>query len=121
MNRLPDSVERRGADGVTFTRVATRRLAVGDVIRVLPGEAFPADGRITEGSTQADEALLTGESTPVARPLGSAVVAGSYNLQAAVQVCVERVGSATRFAQIVAPLETLDLLLGHDLLECGMQ
>lgn len=109
MNRLPDSVERRGADGATFTRVATRRLAVGDVIRVLPGEAFPADGRITEGSTQADEALLTGESTPVARPLGSAVVAGSYNLQAAVQVCVERVGSATRFAQIVALMESASL------------
>ncbi|KRC36156.1 cation-translocating P-type ATPase [Acidovorax sp. Root219] len=108
MNRLPDSVERRGADGA-FTRVATRRLAVGDVIRVLPGEAFPADGRITDGSTQADEALLTGESTPVARPQGSAVVAGSYNLQAAVQVRVEGTGSATRFAQIVALMESASL------------
>lgn len=109
MNRLPDSVERRSAHGLTFTRVATRRLAVGDVIRVLPGEAFPADGRITEGCTQADEALLTGESTPVARPLGSAVVAGSYNLQAAVQVRVEGVGGATRFAQIVALMESASL------------
>lgn len=108
MNRLPDSVERRNADGA-FSRVATRRLAVGDVIRVLPGEAFPADGRITEGSTQADEALLTGESTPVARPLGSTVVAGSYNLQAAVQVRVEGTGSATRFAQIVALMESASL------------
>jgi Cu2+-exporting ATPase len=109
MNRLPDSVERRGADGSTFTRVATRRLAVGDVIRVLPGEAFPADGRITEGGTQADEALLTGESTPVARPLGSSVVAGSYNLQSPVLVCVQGTGSATRFAQIVALMESASL------------
>ncbi|MGV3681171.1 MAG: heavy metal translocating P-type ATPase [Acidovorax sp.] len=109
MNRLPDSVERRDADGSTFTRVATRRLAVGDVIRVLPGEAFPADGRITEGNTQADEALLTGESTPVARPLGSRVVAGSYNLQAPVQVRVESVGGDTRFAQIVALMESASL------------
>ena len=108
MNRLPDSVLRRGADG-QFVRVATRRLAVGDVVRVLPGEAFPADGVITQGSTQADEALLTGESTPVARPLGSTVTAGSYNLQAPVEVRVQGTGGATRFAQIVALMESASL------------
>ena len=108
MNRLPDSVERRSADG-SFVRVATRRLAVGDTIRVLPGEAFPADGRITRGSTQADESLLTGESTPVARPVGSVVTAGSYNLQAPVEVQVEGTGGQTRFAQIVALMESASL------------
>ena len=108
MNRLPDSVERRAADG-SFTRVATRRIGVGDTIRVLPGEAFPADGRITAGSTHADEALLTGESTPVARPVGSSVTAGSYNLQAPVEVLVEGTGGQTRFAQIVALMESASL------------
>ena len=108
MNRLPDSVERRGTDGA-FTRVATRRLAAGDTIRVLPGEAFPADGRITSGHTQADEALLTGESTPVTRPLGSTVTAGSYNLQSPVEVRVEGLGTQTRFAQIVALMESASL------------
>ncbi|MCW8163864.1 cation-translocating P-type ATPase [Verminephrobacter aporrectodeae subsp. tuberculatae] len=108
LNRLPDSVERRGADGA-FSRVATRRLAAGDVIRVLAGEAFPADGCITEGSTQVDEALLTGESTPVARSVGGAVAAGSHNLQAPVQVRVEGVGEQTRFAQIVALMESAAL------------
>ncbi|CAN7506284.1 heavy metal translocating P-type ATPase [Acidovorax sp. LjRoot194] len=108
MNRLPDSVERRGAKG-NFTRVATRRLVPGDTIRVLPGEAFPADGRITRGSTQADEALLTGESTPVARPLGSTVTAGSYNLQSPVEVLVQGTGAQTRFAQIVALMESASL------------
>ncbi|WP_372588154.1 heavy metal translocating P-type ATPase [Acidovorax sp. BLS4] len=108
MNRLPDSVERLQADGA-FVRVAVRRLAVGDTVRVLPGEAFPADGRIMRGDTLADEALLTGESTPVARPEGSAVTAGSYNLQSAVQVKVERVGADTRFAQIVALMESASL------------
>nr|WP_225980299.1 cation-translocating P-type ATPase [Paracidovorax avenae] len=105
MNRLPDSVERRGADGA-FTRVAVRRLAVGDVVRILPGEAFPADGRIERGSTQVDEALLTGESTPLARAEGAAVTAGSYNLRAPVEVHVERVGGDTRFAEIVALMES---------------
>ena len=108
MNRLPDSVERRAADG-SFARVATRRIGVGDTVRVLPGEAFPADGRITAGNTHADEALLTGESTPVARPVGSSVTAGSYNLQAPVEVLVEGTGGQTRFAQIVALMESASL------------
>ena len=108
MNRLPDSVERRTADG-SFVRVATRRVVAGDTIRVLPGEAFPADGRITLGSTHADESLLTGESTPVARPVGSTVTAGSYNLQAPVEVHVEGTGGQTRFAQIVALMESASL------------
>lgn len=108
MNRLPDSVERRAADG-SFVRLATRRVVVGDTIRVLPGEAFPADGRITLGNTHADESLLTGESTPVPRPVGSMVTAGSYNLQAPVEVHVEGTGGQTRFAQIVALMESASL------------
>lgn len=105
MNRLPDSVERRGADGA-FERVAVRRLGVGDVIRMLPGEAFPADGLILEGQTLADESLLTGESRPLPRGVGSRVIAGSHNLSAAVLVQVEHTGTDTRFAQIVALMES---------------
>jgi Cu2+-exporting ATPase len=105
MNRLPDSVERRGTDGI-FERVAVRRLGAGDVIRVLPGEAFPADGLILEGATLADESLLTGESRPLPRSVGSAVIAGSHNLSAAVLVQVEHTGADTRFAQIVALMES---------------
>ena len=108
MNRLPDSVERQGTDGA-FSRVATRRLAVGDIVRVLPGEAFPADGVILRGHTRADEALLTGESTPVLRQEGSLVTAGSYNLQAPVEVAVQRLGAQTRFGQIVALMESASL------------
>lgn len=105
MNRLPDSVERRNADG-GFERVAVRRLAAGDVIRVLPGEAFPADGHILQGSTLADESLLTGESRPLPRGEGASVIAGSHNLAAAVVVQVAHTGSQTRFAQIVALMES---------------
>jgi len=108
MNRLPDSVERQSEDG-SFERVAIRRLQVGDVVRVLPGEAFPADGCIVAGSTQADEALLTGESTPVPKGAGAVVTAGSYNLRAAVQVHVQSLGPETRFGQIVALMESASL------------
>jgi Cu2+-exporting ATPase len=108
MNRLPESVQRRTVSG-TFERVAVRRLAVGDIVQVLPGEAFPADGCIIRGDTLADEALLTGESTPVPRPQGSHVTAGSYNLQSVVEVRVDGVGQTTRFAQIVALMESASL------------
>lgn len=108
MNRMPDSIERLGADGA-FTRVSVRRLAVGDVVRVLPGEAFPGDGTLAEGQTSADEALLSGESRPVPKAPGDAVLAGSYNLAAAVKVRVDALGDVTRFAQIVALMESASL------------
>ncbi|MFZ1498371.1 MAG: HAD-IC family P-type ATPase, partial [Giesbergeria sp.] len=108
MNRLPDSVERRGDDG-GFVRVGVRRIAVGDVLRVLPGEAFPSDGLLLSGSTRVDEALLTGESAPRWRTVGGEVSAGSINLESAVEMRVERVGADTRFAEIVALMESASL------------
>ena len=105
MNRLPDSVARQQPDA-NFERVPVRRLVTGDVIRVLPGEAFPADGLVIQGDTLVDEALLTGESRPVAKIVGAQVIAGSHNLSSVVHVRVERVGEQTRFAQIVALMET---------------
>jgi P-type Cu2+ transporter len=104
MRRLPSSVERLKSDG-SFERVAVRSLNVGDVVRVLPGEAFPADGTITLGNTNADEALLTGESRPVSKIVGSEAIAGSHNLTAAVQVRIDKIGQTTRYAQIVALME----------------
>ena len=104
MHRLPESVERAGADG-QWTRVSVRRLRVGDRLRVLAGEVFPADGEILSGGTSVDEALLTGESRPVARGMGDAVVAGSHNLTTPVEVRVRQVGTGTRYAQIVALME----------------
>ena len=104
MRRVPATVERRRADG-TYERVAVRRLHPGDVVRVLPGEAFAADGVVLEGEGRVDEALLTGESEPLARRAGDAVIAGSHNLTSPLVVRVERVGDDTRFAGIVALME----------------
>ncbi len=101
MQRLPDTVERLGSDG-RFQRVAVRRLNLGDMIRVLPGEAFPADGTLVVGDTFADEALMTGESRPVERAVGCTVMAGSYNVANTVQMRVDQLGAETRYAQIVA-------------------
>jgi Cu2+-exporting ATPase len=105
MNRLPDSVARLKADG-EFERVPVRRLQIGDVIRVLPGEAFPADGVLLQGNTSVDESLLTGESRPLARNAGDEVISGSHNLVAVVRMRVDRLGEQTRFAQIVSLMES---------------
>ena len=88
-----------------WVRVPLRRLAVGDRVRVLPGEAVPADGRIELGQSRFDEALLTGESEPLTRGPGDAVVAGSHNLQSVVDLRIERLGADTRHAAIVALME----------------
>jgi Cu2+-exporting ATPase len=105
MNRLPDSVARLKADG-EFERVPVRRLLIGDVIRVLPGEAFPADGVLLQGNTSVDESLLTGESRPLSRSVGDEVISGSHNLAAVVHMRVDRLGEQTRFAQIVSLMES---------------
>jgi Cu2+-exporting ATPase len=104
MNRLPDSVVRLLADDL-FERVPVRRLRVGDVIRVLPGEAFPADGVLLLGETSVDESLLTGESRPLTRSVGDELISGSHNLLSAVHMRVDRLGDETRFAQIVSLME----------------
>jgi P-type Cu2+ transporter len=105
---LPPQVERLRVDG-TGERIAVRRVAVGDRIRVLPGERFPVDGTVLQGQTRVDEALLTGESEPLPRSVGDAVIAGSHNLAAAVVVRVDRLGEDTRFAGIVALMERVSV------------
>ncbi|MDO5625174.1 MAG: cation-translocating P-type ATPase [Pseudomonadota bacterium] len=112
MHRLPESVERQDARG-DWQRVSVRRLRQGDVVRVLPGEAFPADGVLLRGHTSADEALLTGESTPLARGVGDAVIAGSHNLTAPVEMRVQHVGGDTRYAQIVSLMEQASVSKPH--------
>ncbi len=97
---MPQTALRLDADGAQ-SRVSVQRLAVGDRVRVPVGEAFAADGVLIEGPTQVDEALLTGESTPVTRSAGEAVVGGSVNVGAPVVMRVERVGADSRFEAIV--------------------
>ena len=101
LSRQPQAVQRIGADG-SVTLVALRSLGIGDRVRVAVGEAFPADGCVTDGRTRADEALLTGESRPVPKQPGDGVIAGSLNLGAPVSVRVERLGADTRYEAVVA-------------------
>ncbi len=104
VQRLPATVERLLDDGRTES-VAPHRLRPGDRVRVLAGQAFPADGRLLEGTVEVDEALLTGESTPRRRGPGDAVIAGSHNRSGVAVMVVDKAASDTRYAQIVALME----------------
>lgn len=77
----------------------------GETIRVIPGEYFPVDGIIIEGSTSADESLLTGESLPAEKIQGQHVTGGTLNLTGTVLIKAEKVGSETVLAGIIRLVE----------------
>ena len=104
MRRLPDAVERLDAQG-QGTLVPASSLVVGDRVRVHAGQAFAADGRVVEGRTLVDEAMLSGESRPVDRAVGDEVSAGCINLSAPVVMQVLQLGAQTRYQRIVSLVE----------------
>jgi Cu2+-exporting ATPase len=86
-------------------RVVATDLAPGDLVLVRPGEVFPADGEVLQGHSAVDESLLTGESRPVSKEAGAAVVAGSSNVSSPLVVRVQGVGEGTRLAAIQRMME----------------
>ncbi|MCB4360823.1 heavy metal translocating P-type ATPase [Quatrionicoccus australiensis] len=89
----------------TVEQCVVADLRPGDHVLVRAGEAIPADGRVVEGFSCANEALLTGESKPVVKMPGDAVTGGSLNAESPLIVRVEQVGEATRLSAIVQLME----------------
>jgi len=85
--------------------VAVDQIAVGDLLRVRPGEKIPVDGALTEGVSDVDEAMLTGEPDPVAKKSGDAVSAGTLNTTGSFLFLAGRVGRDTLLAQIIRLVE----------------
>jgi P-type Cu+ transporter len=85
--------------------VAVDELRVGDRIRVRPGEKIPVDGIVIDGSTSADESMLTGESLPVGKGPGDVLIGATLNRTGSVVVEATAVGQDTTLAQIVRLVE----------------
>ena len=84
-------------------------IEVGDLLRVRPGEALPADGQVVDGLSEVDESLLTGESLPVAKAPGDPVMGGSSNGRGALVIRATRVGEASLIEQMQRLVEEAQL------------
>jgi cation-transporting ATPase V/Cu+-exporting ATPase len=84
---------------------AVENVRVGDVVRVRPGEKIPVDGEVVDGASAVDESMLTGESVPVDKGPGDAVVGAALNAQGSLTIRATAVGADTALAQIVRLVE----------------
>ena len=97
---LPADAHRLRPDGGSED-VPVAALRPGDRVLVKPGERIPTDGEISDGRTTVDQALLTGESRPVEKGPGDAVIGGAVNGESAVTTRVTRTGADTYLAQVI--------------------
>jgi P-type Cu+ transporter len=81
--------------------VAIDAIAVGDLLRVRPGEKIPVDGAVTEGQSFVDESMVTGESMPVSKAVGARVIGGTVNQAGGLVLRAEKIGRDTMLARIV--------------------
>jgi len=81
--------------------VALDQVHPGDTLRVRPGEKIPVDGKISEGKTSVDEAMITGEAMPVEKSIGDRVTGGTINQTGSFLVTAEKVGADTVLSRIV--------------------
>ncbi|MEM9050210.1 MAG: heavy metal translocating P-type ATPase [Pseudomonadota bacterium] len=95
--RDTETGEEGGEDDVPLDAVA-----LGDLLRVRPGEAVPLDGSVIEGRSAIDESLITGEPVPIEKAPGDPVTGGTLNGRGSFVMQVERVGSDTTLARIIA-------------------
>ena len=100
----PDIAHLRKADG-SEVDVPVSEVLRGDVLVVRPGERVPADATITQGSTQVDESMLTGEPLPVVKEPGAKLTGGSINGDGRVLIEVSAVGTDSVLAQIINLVE----------------
>ena len=85
--------------------VPTAEVVVGDLLLIRPGAKIPVDGSVEDGDSEVDESMVTGESLPVHKATGDAVIGASVNTTGTLRVRATKVGSDTALAQIVAMVE----------------
>ncbi|WP_018392734.1 heavy metal translocating P-type ATPase [Bacillus sp. 37MA] len=87
------------------TKSSVDKILPGEIIVVKPGEKVPVDGQVINGNSMIDESLLTGESIPVEKDLGSSVYAGTMNQNGLLKIKVTKKDSETTLSQIIRIVE----------------
>ncbi len=87
---------------IQTTDIPAERVKVGDALLVRPGEGIPTDGVVLEGSTTVDESMITGESMPVDKAEGDALIGGTINTAGSIRMRATKVGMDTTLSQIVS-------------------
>ncbi|RLL51542.1 copper-translocating P-type ATPase [Mariprofundus sp. EBB-1] len=88
-------------DGTVEIDIPISQVRVGDILRVRPGEKVPVDGRVTEGQSVLDESIISGESMPVLKSAGDAVIGGTINATGSLLIQAEQIGHDTVLAHII--------------------
>ncbi len=99
--RMMPSEAHKIEEGGEISDLPLSELKKGDSVLVKPGEKVPADGKVFEGQSSVNEAMLTGESTPVEKKKGSEVIGGSINSEGALKVTIEKTGEESFLSQII--------------------
>ncbi|MEX2400483.1 MAG: copper-translocating P-type ATPase, partial [Rhodothermales bacterium] len=97
---MPSEAHKIEEDGAVVD-VPLDRLHAGDRVLIKPGEKVPADGEVVKGQTSVNEAMLTGESVPVPKKVGNAVIGGSINGEGSITVEVQKTGADSFLSQVV--------------------
>jgi heavy metal translocating P-type ATPase len=104
LDLTPKTARRLGSAGSDAGRdeeVTLDLVQVGDLLRVRPGEAVPVDGQVHDGRSTLDESMVTGESMPVTKQAGDAVIGGTVNQTGSLVIRADKVGRDTMLARIV--------------------
>lgn len=104
MALVPDTAFRVGEND-SITEIAVEEVRLNDILLVKPGSKVPIDGVVTKGETSVDESMLTGESIPVEKQAGDALIGGSINQNGMVYMKVTKVGEDTTLAKIIQFVE----------------
>ncbi len=105
---MPDEADLVCKDGSTRT-VAASELKTDDIVLVRPGASIPADGQVVEGSSDVNEAMISGESMPVKKSKGDKIIAGAINGDGSLRIQVSAVGEKTALAGIMRLVQEAQL------------